>query len=112
MRQTSSLRQKKTYQRHPVLTNLSRKRDKLRRNAFGLDDRILRAKTHSPRQPRFALQPAKREWHWAGAGGGANEKNHAVWRGFRWIHPTILNLEFLYVISPKLSAHLFFAAYK
>ena len=55
--------------RHPGLTNLSRKRAKLRRNAFGLNDRILQAKTHSPRQPRFALQPAKREWRWAGTGG-------------------------------------------
>ena len=60
------------------LTNLSRKRAKLRRNAFGLDDRILQAKTHSPRQPRFALQPAKREWRWAGAGGGANEKSTPI----------------------------------
>ena len=55
-------------QRHPGLTHLSRKRAKWRRNAFGLNDRILQAKTHSPRQPRFALQPAKREWRWGESG--------------------------------------------
>ena len=46
--------EKRFLQRHPGLTHLSRKRAKWRRNAFGLNDRILQAKTHSPRQPRFA----------------------------------------------------------
>ena len=39
-----------------------------------LTTEFCKAKTHSPRQPRFALQPAKREWRWAGVAGGANEK--------------------------------------
>ena len=68
MRQTSNLVLLDTYNDTLRLTHLSHKRAKWRRNAFGLNDRILQAKTHSPRQPRFALQPAKREWRWGESG--------------------------------------------
>ena len=48
--------QKIIFQRHPGLTNLSRKRAKLRRSAFGLNDRILQSKNAF--SPSAALRAA------------------------------------------------------